>query len=89
MAGRISSRLRTLESLLAYGLPDDYYANSVTAIQAVGPRDVQLVARQYLDPDRLTIVIVGDRKTVEPSLRASNLGSIKEMTVDEVFAPVK
>ena len=33
--GRISSRLRSLESLLVYGLPDDYYANYATAIQAV------------------------------------------------------
>ena len=34
--GRISSRLRTLESLIVYGLPDDYYANYASAIQAVG-----------------------------------------------------
>lgn len=87
--GRISSRLRSLESLLVYGLPDDYYANYTTAIQAVTPGDVQRVAQQYLDPDHLTIVIVGDRKTIEPSIRALNLGSIKEMSIDEVFAPAR
>jgi hypothetical protein len=59
----------------------------LTAIHAVAERDVQRVAQQYIDPDRLTIVIVGDRKAVEPSIRALNLGSIKEMTIDEVFAP--
>jgi zinc protease len=87
--GRISSRLRALESLLVYGLPDDYYANYVTAIQAVGPRDVQRVAQQYIHPDRLTIVIVGDRKTIEPPIRALNLGSIKQMKIDDVFAPAR
>ena len=40
-------------------------------------------------PDHLTIVIVGDRKTIEPSVRALNLGSIKPMSIDEVFAPAR
>jgi len=87
--GRISSRLRSLESLLVYGLPDDYYAGYATAIRAVGPGDVQRVAQQYIHPDHLTIVLVGDRKTIEPSVRALNLGSIKEMSIDEVFAPAR
>jgi zinc protease len=87
--GRISSRLRALESLLVYGLPDDYYANYVTAVQAVGSSDVQRVAQQYIHPDHLTIVIVGDRKTIEPSVRTLNLGSIKAVSIDEVFAPAR
>ena len=78
-----------LESLLVYGLPDDYYANYATAIQAVSSADVQRVAQQYIGPDHLTIVIVGDRKTIEPSIRALNLGSITAMSIDEVFAPAK
>ena len=47
------------------------------------------MAEQYIDPGHLTIVIVGDRKTVEPSIRALNLGSIEAVTVDEVFAAAK
>jgi predicted Zn-dependent peptidase len=87
--GRISSRLRLLESLVVYGLPDDYYANYATAIQTVGSGDVQRVAQQYIGPDHLTIVIVGDRKTVEPSIRALNLGSITELNIDDLFAPAR
>jgi zinc protease len=87
--GRISSRLRTLESLVVYGLPDNYYATYGPAIQAVGAVDLQRVAQQYIHPDHLTIVIVGDRKTIEPSIRALNLGSIKDVSIDEVFAPAK
>jgi zinc protease len=63
--GRISNRLRAMESLLSYGLPDDYYAKYVPAIQAVGAADVQRVAQQYIQPDQLTIAIVGARKTIE------------------------
>jgi zinc protease len=87
--GRISSRLRALQSLVVYGLPDDYYANYASAIQAVAAADVQRVAQQYIHPDHLTIVIVGDKKSVEPSIRALNLGSIKEVSIDELFAPAR
>ena len=87
--GRISSRLRLLESLLVYGLPDDFYANYATATRAVSSGDVQGVAQQYIGPDHLTIVIVGDRKTIEPSIRALNLGSITVLSIDEVFAPAR
>jgi zinc protease len=87
--GRISSRLRTLESLVVYGLPDNYYANHAAAIQSVGLADIRRVAQQYMDPDHLTIVIAGDRKTIEPSLGALKLGSITNVSVDEVFAPAK
>jgi predicted Zn-dependent peptidase len=68
---------------------DVLQANYVTAIQADGSGDVQRVAQQYVHPDHLTIVIVGDRKTIEPSIRALNLGSITNMNIDEVFAPAK
>ena len=87
--GRISNRLRALESLVAYGLPDDYYASYVPAIRMVGSADVQRMAQQYVDPDHFTIVIVGDRKTIEPSIRALNLGSVNNVTVDELFAPAR
>ena len=87
--GRISSLLQALESLVVYGLPDDHYAKYVPAIQAVGAADVQRVAQQYIQPDHLAIVIVGDRKTIEPPIRALNLGSIKDVSIDEVFAPAR
>jgi len=87
--GRISNRLRAMESLLAYGLPDDYYARYVPSIQAVGAADVQRVAQQYIQPDHLTIAIVGARKTIEQPLRALNLGPIKDVSLDEVLAPAR
>jgi predicted Zn-dependent peptidase len=87
--GRISSRLQSVESLLVNGLPDDYYSEYIPAIQAVTAADVQRVAQEYIQPDRLAVVIVGDRKTIEPRIRALKLGSIQEMTIDEVFAPAR
>ncbi len=78
---------RRLEDLLAYKLPDDYFARYVQNIQAVSATDVQRVAQKYITPDHLTVVVVGDLKVIEPGIRALNLGPIKVMTIDEVFGP--
>jgi zinc protease len=71
--------------LLTYGIPLDFYATAVQNIGAVTQADVQRVARQYVDPDHLTLVIVGDRKTVEPGLRALNPGTIVIRDVRDVL----
>ncbi|HZK78575.1 MAG TPA: pitrilysin family protein, partial [Gemmatimonadaceae bacterium] len=59
-----------------YGLPLDYYNNYVSNIEAVTQADVQRVARQYINPSNLAIVIVGDRKSIEEGLKAVNAGPI-------------
>lgn len=62
MAGR-------LEDLVVYGLPDDYFNSYIQRVAAVTIGDVNRVAQKYLDPSKMAIVIVGDRKEIEPGLR--------------------
>ena len=87
--GRISSRLRLLDR-----------SSSTACRTAVSPtrnddsggwlgRPSGALRRQYLGPGIPPIVIVGDRKTIEPSIRALNLGSITALSIDEVFAPAR
>ncbi len=78
---------RRLEDLIVFHLPDDYFSHYVQNIQAVTAADVQRAARTYIQPTRFAVVIVGDLKTIEPKIRALNLGPIKTMTVDEIFGP--
>ena len=59
-----------------YGLPLDYYNNYVSNIESVTQADIQRVARQYINPGNLAIVIVGDRKIIESGLKAVNAGPI-------------
>jgi len=59
-----------------YGLPLDYYNNYVQNIEGVTQADVARVAQQYINPGSLAVVIVGDRKTIEPGLKATNVGPI-------------
>ena len=48
-----------------HGLGDDYLASYVERVQAVTPEQVTAMARKYLDPAQMTLVVVGDEKTVK------------------------
>jgi predicted Zn-dependent peptidase len=78
---------RRLEEVLIYRLPEDYFSKYVQNIEAVTAADVQRVARKYIQPDRVVVVVVGDRKVIEPGIRALNLGEIKTLGIDDVFGP--
>jgi predicted Zn-dependent peptidase len=77
---------RRLEDLIVFRLPEDYFSRYVQNIESVTAADVQRVAQRYLASDRFAVVVVGDRKMIEPGIKALNLGPIKDLTVDEVFA---
>ena len=62
--------------VVLYNLPLNYYNDYVSNIEAVTQTDVQRVARQYINPASLAIVIVGDRKNIEAGLKAINAGPI-------------
>jgi zinc protease len=87
--GRMTARLQLLESILVYGLPDDYESTYSSAVERVTASEVQRVAGQFLRSDRLVIVIVGDLAAIEPGIRALSPGPISRMTIDEVFAPAR
>jgi len=78
---------RRLEDLVLFHLPEDYYSKYIDNIQAVTAADVQRVAQKYILPNRFAVVVVGDRKTIEPGIRALNLAPIKIMAIDDVFGP--
>ena len=71
--GGAAARFR---DLLSFGLPLDYYDRYVDRINAVTAADVQRVARQYIDPDRFDIVVVGDKTKIEAGIKALNEGPI-------------
>lgn len=64
--GAISGQL---SNLVVYGLPDSYFNDYIGKINAVTLEDVNQVAAKYLDPSKMAIVIVGDRKVIEGRLK--------------------
>jgi predicted Zn-dependent peptidase len=51
-----------------HGLGRPYLTDYVRRVNAVTPQDVQRIARTYLDPAQMLIVVTGDRSQVEPQV---------------------
>jgi zinc protease len=66
-----------------YGLPADFYNQYVQRVMAVTAEDLQRVARQYLQPDRSVVVVVGDQGQILPGLRALNAGAVETREASE------
>jgi len=69
-----------LAELAVFGLPDSYVTDYTKKIAAVTKDDVRRVARKYLDPNHLTIVVVGDRKTLSEPL--AKLAPLEDRDLD-------
>jgi predicted Zn-dependent peptidase len=65
---------RSVGVLSLYGLPDTYFEEFVPKVNAVTSADVVHAATRYLDPSRLTTLIVGDYSAIADSLRGLSLG---------------
>jgi predicted Zn-dependent peptidase len=64
-AGQVA---RAVAQLALYGLPDTYFQEFVPKVNAVTGDDVSRVATEYLDPSRLTTLVVGDHSAIADSL---------------------
>ncbi|HXW04840.1 MAG TPA: pitrilysin family protein [Vicinamibacterales bacterium] len=59
---------RGVAQLALYDLPDDYFTTFVPAVLKLTADDITRVAARHVNPERLTLVVVGDREKVGPSL---------------------
>ena len=76
-----------LVDLFLYRLGDQYFDEYNSRVRAVTKEDVQRVARRYLDPEKMAIVVVGDRKQVEQGIAGLSLGTIRNLTIEDVLGP--
>jgi zinc protease len=67
---------RGAAQLSLYDLPDDYFTSFVPTVLALREEDLTRAAADYIHPDRLLTVIVGDRDKIGPSLET--LGTVTE-----------
>ena len=79
-SGDLSSKM---EEMVVYNLPDRYFGAYIDNLQKVTAPAVQKVATTYIQPSKFAVVVVGDRKVIEPGIRALNLGPVRVMSVDE------
>jgi zinc protease len=68
-----------------FDLPADYYATYAGRVRAVTAADVTRSADRYIQPGKFAVVIVGDRKVIEPGIKALNLGTITVVAAGDVL----
>ena len=62
-------------------VPLNYFNTLSARYRAVTAAQANAAAQKYIDPTKLAIVVVGDRKQIEAGLRAARLGPV--VVVDE------
>jgi zinc protease len=65
---------RAIQEIVAYDLPEDYYRTYAQKVRGVTAESVKATTSRLILPDRLVIVVVGDRARVEPGIRELGLG---------------
>ena len=92
VAYRYPSRLHSVRGIAEgvqdrwlYDLPFDGMNGYVDRVLAVSGNDVERVAREHIVPDRMIVVVVGDRATIEDEIRLLDLGLIRHVSIEEVL----
>ena len=72
-----------------YGFPSDYFVKYPSQIEKVTAADVQRVAKKYVHPDQLSVMVVGNQAKFEKPL--SSLGPVTtiDITIPEADAGQK
>ncbi len=65
-----------------YGFPDDYPERNAAELRDLTTERLRELAVQYLEPDRLVVLVVGDAEQVRAGLDELGLGPVVELDVD-------
>ena len=71
-------------NVLFYELPVDEIGTFPRRVQAVTPDDILRVARQYVRPDRLSIVLVGNAAGFIPQLKQVGFSDFEVIPIEEL-----
>lgn len=71
----------SISELFAYELPSDYYRTLPSKVDAVTSADVERVAKQYLNPESMVVIAVGDRQKIAPELSKLGYGTLEALDV--------
>jgi zinc protease len=73
----------TMSNLFVYGLPLDYYRTLPAKIEAVTAAEVHRMAEKYLSPEKMVVVVAGDRAKIEPELKKLELGTVEARDTED------
>jgi zinc protease len=71
-----------LGEVIAFGLPADFHDTYARRIRDLTAADLAAAAREMLQPEAMTWVVVGDLKVIEAGIRDLGLGPAQRLDVD-------
>jgi zinc protease len=75
---------RAIAQLSLFDLPESFYSDFVPRIEALAPHDVSAAASRYLDPSRLTTLVVGDVDATSQDFGRLGLGAADLLAPDSI-----
>lgn len=72
----------SLQNIVLYGLPENYFNNYLQNIESVTLADIQRVSSRYLDTGKMDVVVVGDLSKIKDGVTKLNLGPVILADVD-------
>jgi predicted Zn-dependent peptidase len=76
-----------LAEVAEFGLPADYLERFLANLEKTSPADIHRSMIELVAPTERFILVVGDRKSVEPQLRKAGMDRIKPVTIDGKAVP--
>jgi zinc protease len=76
------AQIAMLDNISRYGWPDDYVEERIRTTRGLDRDRLLELARAYIHPDELIVLVVGDRERVLAGLKALELGPVVELGTD-------
>ena len=68
-----------LANIVEYNLPNDFKEQQENIVKGLTKNDINDLAKKYLKPDNMVILIVGNKYLIKEGLEALGYGNIKEL----------
>jgi zinc protease len=78
----VQGLMNRLVNVVTYGLPMDFYTTYRERLAAVTAADIARSGKSLLAPGAITVVAVGDLKTIEAPIRALGIGTVEVWSAD-------
>ncbi len=71
-----------LSRIAEYNLPKDFTTQQNTVLKNITKADIDKIAKDFMHPDKMVIVVVGNKYLIKKQLEGLGMGKVKEVTVD-------
>lgn len=77
-----SDKAQFLSKIVEYNLTGDYISKQADILKSISKGDINNMAKKYLDPSKMVIIVVGDKTKIKKSLENLGYGKVKDAFVD-------